>query len=69
LFHNFSQKRKKKKRKCKRPITARKSEMQCSVEAVKVFGKNTLARRERGRFFSKPAGLDLYCLIFLLLSL
>jgi hypothetical protein len=27
--------------------------------AVKVFGENTLARRERGRFFPKPAGLDL----------
>ena len=49
------------KRKCKHPLTARKSEVKRSVEAVKVFEKKYyLKLAEEWRFFSKPEGLDLY---------
>jgi len=58
----FPPKKKKKKRKKKKRICKFKSN---GAAAVKVFWKNTLffseALRKKGRFFQKPAGLDLYC--------
>jgi len=50
MKYHFCEKTEKGKRKCKRPLTARKSVEERSVEAVKVFGKNTTCKVE---IFSK----------------